>query len=560
MKESFTEIDLLRNKVINATILTILILLLPIVFVSTFRFINYGWQNYYDIYIIETLLIALLYFFRNKIPNRLKTHSIAAVSIAFGLIGTSIFSITGGNFQSIIGIIIISLLYGKRIGIYYVVLAISGYSTIGLLIVFNIINPNIDFNSYNHGLFPWLNAIALYTTITLLAVYTIGLFYKHYIGSLAEIEKSKIKFKTVFDIMQIGITITNKQGHVIDCNEESEILLDVTKEEHLKRDYSGNSWKIIRTDYSPMPDIEYASIRTMNEGKAVKNIEMGIVKSNDEITWLSVNAIPINIDDYGVVVTYTDITELKKEQEKIDRASQELTKLNSDKDKFIRILAHDLKNPFNSLIGFSTLLLENIDSFDIDTIKQQIGIINDTSIKTYDMLEEVLLWLKSQSGQLIFSPSNISFFEICNEVILSSKIIANDKNITINFHCLNNSSKIFVDSNMTKTIMRNLVSNAVKFTMPNGEINIYEEIVGNEMIITISDNGIGISKDNIEKLWNPMQTDKTLGTVGERGTGLGLSICKEFVERQSGRIWVESELGKGSSFKFSMPISNKDIL
>jgi signal transduction histidine kinase len=111
---------------------------------------------------------------------------------------------------------------------------------------------------------------------------------------------------------------------------------------------------------------------------------------------------------------------------------------------------------------------------------------------------------------------------------------------------------------MTKTILRNLISNAIKFSKPNGEIKIIQEILDNETIITVSDQGIGISQEDINLIWNPLQTINSVGTSGEKGTGLGLSICKEFVEKQGGRIWVESKISEGSNFKFTLPLAKKE--
>lgn len=589
MKENVIEIDLLRNKVINSAIISISILIFPVLLFSSLRYYEYGWQNYFTIYLIELFCILLLYFSKSKTSLKFKTHFLTIISISFGLIGTSIFSLSGGHFQSIIGIIIVTLIFGRRLGLYYAIVAIVGYAIVGILILKGVIVREMDFNLFNYSLYPWLNAISLYSVVSLLIIYSIGLFYKYYIGSLKEIintkeeltllnnkliENKKIlecnnktlnelnkeylenqtKFKTIFDIVGVGISITDDKGYILECNDSADRILGLTKEEHISRDFKSEEWKVIRSDNTPMPKEEYPGIWALNHNQSVSNIEMGVINKENEVTWINVDAIPLNIEGYGVVITYSDITYRKKTEEKLISYSKELNILNSDKDKFIRILAHDLKNPFNSLIGFSSFLLENIDNFDIDTIKQQIEIINDTSNKTYEMLEDILLWLKSQSGQIVYNPKDILFYEICNEVILSSNMLAKEKNITLNYHCLNDKIKIFADPNMTKTVLRNLISNAIKFSMPKGEINIYQEIIENEMIITISDNGIGISQDNIDTIWNPLQSNKAVGTSGERGTGLGLSICKELVEKQGGRIWVESKMGKGSDFRFSIPL------
>ncbi len=248
-----------------------------------------------------------------------------------------------------------------------------------------------------------------------------------------------------------------------------------------------------------------------------------------------------------------DITELKEREFLIQQQNSELSKLNADKDRFIKILAHDLKNPFNSLLGFSELLLKNLRKYDIEKIEKQINTIYNTSKQTYNLLEDLLLWSKSQVGKLPFEPQTYLFSEICKEVITNFKI--NPKNITIN--CLETEkTKVTVDLNMFNTVMRNLISNAIKFTNQNGQINVYAEKNHKNAIITVSDNGIGIEKEVIPKLWETYTNYSTIGTNNEKGTGFGLTLCKELIEKHGGQIWVESEVGKGSDFKFTLPLCN----
>ncbi len=586
-------LDFLRDKVINYAIISISILILPVVLFSTIRLFNYGWENYFSIYVFELLFILFLFFSRKKFSLKFKAHSVAVVSVAFGLIGTSIFSLSGGNIQSIIGILIITILFGWKVGIFYLIASITGYSIIGILILNGYIERTMDFNVFNYSLYPWLNAITLYSVIGLLIVYSIGLFYKYILGSLKEVMETKekltlvnnelsehkidlenknlilsrlnkeylenqIKFKTIFDIVEVGISITDEEGKIIDCNDASDKILGISRDEHLNMDLNSTDWNVVHADNTPMKNEDLPGVWALKNKEPLSNVIMGFARKGRDFIWLNVDVIPLNIEGYGVVVTFSDITESKKSEEKLIKYSKELQIMNSDKDKFIRILAHDLKGPFTSLIGFSSFLLENLKDFDIETIKEHIGIINETSNRTYEMLEDILLWLKSQSGQIVFCPKEINYHEICHEVVSASNLIAKDKNVRLQCSCFEDDRKIFADPNMTKTILRNLISNAIKFSKPEGEVNIYQEIVEDEMIITVSDNGIGISQENINLIWNPLQSFKTNGTNGEKGTGLGLSICKELVEKQGGRIWVESKLGEGSKFKFSMPLNKKD--
>ena len=593
MKRIGIDIDLLRNKVINSAIISIAILIFPVILTSTIRLFNHGWQSYFTVYLIELFCILFLFFTRNITTLKFKAHAVVIVSITFGLIGTSIFSLSGGNIQSIIGLLIITIVYGRRIGLYYAIIAILGYSLIGVLTLNGIIKREMDFNLFNYSFYPWLNAVALYSVIVFLIVYSIGLFYKYIIGSLKEVIdikeeliitnnelienkktledknrvlndlnkeylNSQIKFKTIFDIVQVGISITDDKGNIIDCNKSSNIILRNTREQHLQLNLFSQEWNVLRGNNTPMPRDEFPGVWALKNNQPVSNVVMGILDENNNIIWINVDAIPLDIEGYGVVITFTDITEIQQTQEKLIKYSSELSLLNLDKDKFIKILAHDLKSPFTTLMGFSSLLLKNIYNYDIETIKEHLEVINDASSQTYEMLEEILIWLKSQSGQIIYNPKEIMFSEICDEVLNSINILAKDKNISLEFNCHSDDKNVYVDKNMTKTILRNLISNAIKFSKPNGEIKIIQEILDNETIITVSDQGIGISQEDINLIWNPLQTINSVGTSGEKGTGLGLSICKEFVEKQGGRIWVESKLSEGSNFKFTLPLAKKE--
>jgi len=235
----------------------------------------------------------------------------------------------------------------------------------------------------------------------------------------------------------------------------------------------------------------------------------------------------------------------------------ELKEANAAKDRFFSIIAHDLKNPFAVLIGFTDIILENLRESDIDTIEEQLKIIGNTTHQTYNLLEDLLLWSKSQSGRLSFKPEIIEFKDTCNEVVINLLSQAGKKHISIEMEGLDEII-VFADMNMLKTILRNLISNAVKFTNVNGKIIINAEKTPDNAIITVSDNGVGIDVKSQAKLWSLSDQYSTPGTKNETGTGLGLILCKEFTERNGGKIWVESEPGRGSDFKFTLPLGTNE--
>ena len=248
-----------------------------------------------------------------------------------------------------------------------------------------------------------------------------------------------------------------------------------------------------------------------------------------------------------------DITIRKRAEEKLIEKDNFLQKLNADKDRFISILSHDLKSPFNSILGFSEVLTEDIRKLNTDEIEDIARNINKSARNTLYLLEDLLAWAMTQQGKIIFKPQKLSLADICKNIleILNPNAVA--KNITINYYIADR-IKVFADIDMIKTVLRNLVSNALKFTNNGGTISVSSEENSENVTISISDNGVGIKAENITKLFNISEVITTKGTAEETGTGLGLLLCKEFVEKHGGKIWVESEVGKGSVFKFTLPI------
>jgi len=257
-----------------------------------------------------------------------------------------------------------------------------------------------------------------------------------------------------------------------------------------------------------------------------------------------------------VVGNIMDITERKKSRLIIQAQNQELIKLNADKDRFLTILAHDLKNPFNSLMGLSELLSKNMRKYDMANTENLINIIHRTAKRTYHLLEDLLLWATSQSGKLPFNPQKVSMASICDGIMQDLQLQADNKTISLD-NLVPLESMVFADIDMLKTVLRNLVSNAIKFTNKGGKIAIYAKRKENYWVTTVIDDGIGMSNEVLGKLLDISKTYTTKGTEEESGTGLGLLLCKEFIEKQGGKIWIDSEVGKGSEFKFLLPVGDE---
>ncbi len=265
----------------------------------------------------------------------------------------------------------------------------------------------------------------------------------------------------------------------------------------------------------------------------------------------------------GILLNYHDITERKQTEEEIrkakeqaEKSNKELEVLNATKDKFFSIIAHDLKSPFNSIVGFSNLLVEQVRGENYDGIEKYAGIIEQSSNRAMDLLLNLMEWSRSQTGRMVFNPEHIEMVNLINETELLFDDIAAQKTISI-VRDLPANAPVFADKAMISTVLRNLISNAIKFTHPGGKISISVEEKQKELLVSVSDNGVGISKVDSEKLFKIDQTYSTSGTKNEKGTGLGLMLCKEFIKKQHGRIWLESEEGKGSTFYFTLPYRTK---
>ena len=244
--------------------------------------------------------------------------------------------------------------------------------------------------------------------------------------------------------------------------------------------------------------------------------------------------------------------EISRQKIAIQTQNEQLQEINATKDKFFNIIAHDLKNPFNGIMGISEFIVSSWPDSTYEETVPLVKMIHESSQSAYNLLENLLEWSKAQTGRINFNPENFMFESLLMEINDLLKNISEQKNISINYQ-ITDKLELFADRNMIHTILRNLVTNAIKFTEANGKIVISAARTDNEVKVTVSDSGIGISDANKEKLFKISEKITSLGTDNEKGTGLGLLLCKEFVEKHGGKIWVESELGKGSNFIFTIP-------
>ncbi|GGF77235.1 hypothetical protein GCM10011397_20330 [Wenyingzhuangia marina] len=238
----------------------------------------------------------------------------------------------------------------------------------------------------------------------------------------------------------------------------------------------------------------------------------------------------------------------------IQKNQLKLEKLNQTQNKLFSIIAHDLRSPFNNILGLSELLLANGNKTNHSSSEEYINIINTTAQNTLALLDNLLNWARAQTEELSLNLETIMLSKIIHETIALKTSVAKAKNITIHYSPTDD-LELYTDKNILGTILRNLISNAIKFTNQGGEINILTTINQDHIEISISDNGVGMNEKTIHTIFDLSSHISSIGTADEKGSGLGLVLCIEFVKKLGGHIGVKSEEGKGSDFKFTLPLN-----
>jgi signal transduction histidine kinase len=243
---------------------------------------------------------------------------------------------------------------------------------------------------------------------------------------------------------------------------------------------------------------------------------------------------------------------LKEKNQLIEQSEQELRLLNASKNKFFSIIAHDLKNPLHTILGYSYLLNKDYDRFNEEARRKFALNIHQSTNNIFRLLQNLLEWSRSQTGRLNFSPAVVEYQRILDNSLSVLRSMADQKNIVIKAEN-DPELEIFADPLMIETVLRNLIGNAIKFTPEGGQIDVSAKRENGQILVSVSDTGIGITEEDTKNLFLIDSKVKRKGTNNEDGSGLGLILCQEFVDKHDGKIWVESTPGKGSAFTFSIP-------
>ncbi|MBF0303724.1 MAG: response regulator [Desulfamplus sp.] len=486
------------------------------------------------------------------------------------------------------------------------------------------------------------------------------------------------KYKVLFNSFPVGVSVMDSKGTLSEANKESERLLGVSVNEHIGRKVDSSEWKIIRTDGTTMPPDEYAGVRAMKTQQLVENVEMGIVKNNQEITWVNVHAAPVSIEGGGVLMTYHDITDRRQAQELLkgvldsslsgimafrsvrdgagniidfewllsNRAASEIVGRSQDelkgsrllelmpgnrtsglfdryvkvvetgepsqleeyyryenldkafsisavrlldgfvvtfhditdrkhaeeeiikakeaaesanraKSEFLANMSHEIRTPMNVIIGMSRLIKETQLDKDQQEYVQMLSISSEILLS---LIEDILDFSKIEAGKIELESVDFDLKNLISKITDMLKIKASEKGLSLGCNISPDTPRFIKgDPNRLRQVILNLLNNAVKFTT-KGQININVKNGINELqdgltiAFEITDTGIGIPKDRLDKMFKPFSQADTSTTRKYGGTGLGLVISKKFVELMGGTISVQSEYGKGSTFRFAVKV------
>ncbi|WP_430816853.1 PAS domain S-box protein [Carboxylicivirga sp. RSCT41] len=285
------------------------------------------------------------------------------------------------------------------------------------------------------------------------------------------------------------------------------------------------------------------------------NLECQFIRNDKATFWGDLHVSPIrdvNGQVLEIIGIVTDITSKKEIEFQLKEREKKLKELNATKDKLFSIIAHDIKNPFNSILGFASLLKNNLEFYTQEEVKYYVDQIAISSENVYKLLDDLLIWAKSQLGQMKVKPQFFKPRHLVNEAIDNYGILAKNKQIHLE-NDVSHQLVVYADLDMIKFVIRNLLHNGIKFTNANGEVRCSSYESDDYNVISIRDTGIGIRPEKLKVLFDISDYISTTGTAEEKGTGLGLHLSKDMIEKNKGLIEVESQEGKGTEFRLLLP-------
>lgn len=371
------------------------------------------------------------------------------------------------------------------------------------------------------------------------------------------IRESEQTYRTLFESMPQGIIYQDKEGNIISANPAAFKILGLSIHGMIDQLSIDPKWRNIHKSDPEYKEKEHPSITALRTGQKATNVLIKIYHPKEKVhKWILLDAIPEfregESNPYRIFTTFTDITDQKSLLDELEKSQESLKEINATKDKFFSIVAHDLRSPFQGLLGFSNILAENADDLTNEEVKRISINIQKATKNLYLLIDHLLSWSRLQSNRMECNPEKL---ELQTAVLYVFNLLtpnALGKLLTLH-ETIGEEIFVFADERMLSSILENIISNAIKFTQRGGSITVSSKTKDKYIEVCVSDTGVGIDEDDIKKLFRIDFGYSSKGTEGEIGTGLGLILCHEMINKLGGEIYVVSEKGKGSSFYFTLP-------
>jgi len=358
---------------------------------------------------------------------------------------------------------------------------------------------------------------------------------------------SEEKYRNIFENSIDVIYQTDMDGVVLDITPSIELFSGYKREEIIG-DYAIN--------YYYYPEDRARLVKTLSENREARDFEVRLKTRQGHLVYVSLNAY-LTFDPEGkpsgTEGHMRDITGRKEAEEALKKANMQLQELNNQKDKLFSVIAHDLRNPIAGLVSMFEVMFDQFETMKNEELLYYLGLLRISVGRTQELLEDLLLWSKSQFNRLDLNLEAVNFEELVDRTFEQLESQALDKRIILEKK-ISGSPDIESDPHLLSTILRNLIANAIKFSDNESAVTVDIKQDEREFLVAVIDRGVGIKDADQEKILNKTKNFTTWGTAGEKGSGLGLDLCRDLVDKLKGKIWFESEYGKGSTFFFSIPM------
>lgn len=358
---------------------------------------------------------------------------------------------------------------------------------------------------------------------------------------------SEKKYHGLFDGIPAGLYQTSEEGKFLVVNEAFAKILGYNNKEEVLKESASKFYINEKDRVKWSKDIQKFGV--------VQNFETKIRRVDGKEIWIQDNARAVKDSNENLLYyegSTLDETQRKEAEDALKKSEEELRKANQTKDKLFSVVSHDLRGPVGNLNHFLEELVDHPDLFSKEEAEEILKLLKISASSTFNLLENLLSWARNQTGEIKYKPEKIQLSEIVFENVTLLENNAKLKNIKLSSN-VSEDLMVKADKNMILTVVRNLISNAIKFTNDDGKVDLTAKANRKDVELTVADTGVGMDEEVAKIIFDPYSGHSTRGTKGEKGTGLGLNLCKEFVEKNGGKIWVESKVGEGSKFKFTLP-------